>query len=60
VRLICQDRQLPYESFLTGLCNYGLTPQDDDERVALADALERLGLLARYSDAGEASFVHYA
>lgn len=60
VRLICQDRQLPYESFLIGLRNYGLTPQDDGERDALADALERLGLLARYSDAGEASFVHYA
>ncbi|MFE2704518.1 DNA phosphorothioation-dependent restriction protein DptG [Streptomyces mirabilis] len=60
VRLICQDRQLPYEAFLKGLRAYGLAPQDDQERESLADALERLGLLARYSDAGEASFVHYA
>jgi hypothetical protein len=60
VRLICKDRQLPYESFLRGLRSYGLAPQDDSERDALADGLERLGLLARYSDAGEASFVHYA
>jgi hypothetical protein len=60
VRLICQNRQLPYEAFLKGLRAYGLAPQDDQERESLADALERLGLLARYSDAGEASFVHYA
>jgi hypothetical protein len=60
VRLTCQDKQRPYEAFLEGLRNYGLAPQDEVEREALADALERLGLLARYSDAGEASFVHYA
>ena len=59
VRLTCQDWQLPYDSFLEGLLNYGLAPQDDIERAALADALERLGLLVRYSDAGEAAFVHY-
>ncbi len=60
VRLTCRDRQIPYERFLEGLRAYGLAPQDERERESLADALERLGLLARYSDAGEASFVHYA
>lgn len=60
VRLVCVDRQIPFEAFLRGLRAYGLAPQDDRERDALADTLERLGLLARYSDAGEASFVHYA
>ncbi|WP_043467804.1 DNA phosphorothioation-dependent restriction protein DptG [Kitasatospora sp. MBT66] len=60
VRLVCQDRQLPYETFLEELRAYGLTPQDAAEQEALADALERLGMLARYSDSGEASFVHYA
>jgi hypothetical protein len=60
VRLTCGDRELPLESFLQALRSYGLAPQDDAERAALADTLERLGLLDRYSDAGEASFVHYA
>lgn len=60
VRLVCQNEQLPYGSFLQGLLAYGLAPQDAKEVEALADTLERLGLLARYSDAGEASFVHYA
>lgn len=59
VRLVCADRELPFETFLHGLRSYGLAPQDDHERDALADTLERLGLLDRYSDAGEASFVHY-
>jgi hypothetical protein len=58
VRLICPT-PLPYDSFLAGLSCYGLAPQDANERTALADSLERLGLLVRYSDAGEASFVHY-
>lgn len=60
VRLICRDRQLPYESFLEELLVYGLAPQDQREQGTLADTLERLGLLVRYSDAGEAAFVHYA
>jgi hypothetical protein len=60
VRLVCRDEQLPFASFLDGLLGYGLAPQDRREQDALADTLERLGLLARYSDAGEASFVHYA
>ena len=60
VRLVCRDDQLPYDDFLDGLLSYGLSPQDEAERHALADALERLGLLVRYSDAGEAAFVHFA
>jgi hypothetical protein len=60
VRLICKDDPVPYERFLRGLTVYGLSPQDASERAVLSDALERLGLLVRYSDAGEASFVHYA
>lgn len=60
VRLICGDRELPLEGFLRALRRYGLAPQDEAEKAALADTLERLGLLDRYSDAGEASFVHYA
>jgi DNA phosphorothioation-dependent restriction protein DptG len=60
VRLVCRDEQVPFASFLNGLLAYGLAPQDRREQDALADTLERLGLLARYSDAGEASFVHYA
>lgn len=60
VRLTCKDRELPLERFLRGLRRYGLAPQDDAEQAALSDTLERLGLLDRYSDAGEASFVHYA
>lgn len=60
VRLICGDKELPLEGFMKALRMYGLAPQDDAEKHALADTLERLGLLERYSDAGEASFVHYA
>lgn len=60
VRLVCRDDSLPFERFVAGLANYGLAPQDVAERAALADTLERLGLLARFSDSGEASFVHYA
>lgn len=60
VRLVCADGPQSYEDFLRGIAAYGLAPQDADESAALADALERLGLLVRYSDAGEASFVHYA
>lgn len=60
VRLICRDRELPLEEFFRNLRAYGLAPQDEAERENLANTLERLGLLDRYSDAGEASFVHYA
>ena len=60
VRLICQDREVAVEAFLQKLSAYGLSPQDDAERDSLINTLERLGMLERYSDAGEASFVRYA
>lgn len=60
VRVICGDREVPLEGFLRSLRAYGLSPQDEAEQDALAETLERLGLLDRYSDAGEASFVHFA
>lgn len=45
------------DEFLPALADYGLKPQDAPEEVRLAEALERLGLLRRYSDAGEALYV---
>ncbi len=60
VRLVCHDdREVPVDDFFRELRGYGLAPQDEAEREALTRTLERLGLLERYSDAGEASFVHY-
>ncbi|MGW3911135.1 hypothetical protein ACWEBX_06310 [Streptomyces sp. NPDC005070] len=59
VRLICQDEPLAFESFLSGLAEYGLQPQDASEHERLTQSLERLGLLVRYSDAGEATYVRY-
>lgn len=46
------------DEFLPALASYGLAPQDNAEQAELAGALERLGLLRRYSDAGEALYVH--
>ncbi|NKY48397.1 hypothetical protein [Nocardia cerradoensis] len=52
--------QMPLRSeFLPALRQYGLAPQNADEKELLADALERLGLLVRYSDAGEATYVRH-
>jgi hypothetical protein len=48
-----------YGQFLPALRQYGLAPQNTREEELLADALERLGLLYRYSDAGEATYVRY-
>jgi hypothetical protein len=45
--------------FLPALQAYGLAPQDAAEEERLADALQRLGLLDRYSDAGEATYVRH-
>ncbi|OBH47310.1 hypothetical protein [Mycobacterium mantenii] len=59
VRLVCRDDPVPLAEFLLGLKEYGLVPQSPQERNRLADALERLGLLVRYSDAGESAYVHY-
>jgi hypothetical protein len=48
------------DAFLPALAEYGLKPQDSTEEALLAEALERLGLLRRYSDAGEALYVSNA
>lgn len=53
------DAEIPFSDFLNGLSEYGLRPQDRDEQEMLAGALERLGMLHRYSDAGEAVYVHH-
>jgi hypothetical protein len=56
-RIVSRGEPIPLDDFLSGLRRYGLEPQDADEAAAVADALERLGLLTRFSDSGEASFV---
>lgn len=56
-RIISRGEPIPLDDFLSALRRYGLKPQDADEEAALADALERLGLLTRFSDSGDASFV---
>jgi hypothetical protein len=53
------DVELPFQQFLAGLAQYGLAPQDRDEEDELAESLERLGMLHRYSDAGEAMYVRH-
>jgi hypothetical protein len=60
VLVICGDRELSFDTFVSRMGRYGLAPQDDRERALLADALERLGMLHRYSDAGESTYVHYS
>ena len=53
--------QMPFRTgFLPALARYGLKPQDRAEEEELGGALERLGLLRRYSDAGEALYVRQA
>lgn len=59
VKLICGDGEVDFATFLHQLNRYGLVPQDGEERALLADALERLGMLRRYSDAGESIYVHH-
>jgi hypothetical protein len=52
------EEQVPFRAeFLPALAAYGLKPQDRHEEDELAGSLERLGLLRRYSDAGEALYV---
>lgn len=53
------EAELPLREFLGELAAYGLAPQDRDEEDELAAALERLGMLHRYSDAGEAMYVRH-
>lgn len=59
VKLVCGDQELPYDEFLAGLEIYGLAPQDGDERERLAATLEAMGMLTRYSDAGESTYVRH-
>jgi hypothetical protein len=54
-----EDAELPFRQFLAGLAQYGLAPQDRNEEDELAESLERLGMLHRYSDAGEAMYVRH-
>ncbi len=51
--------ELPFREVLSELAAYGLAPQDRAEEDELAAALERLGMLHRYSDAGEAMYVRH-
>ncbi|MGV9534314.1 DNA phosphorothioation-dependent restriction protein DptG [Streptosporangium sandarakinum] len=60
VRLICGERLLAYSKFLEGLLRYGLAPQNSAEEQRLQSALSRLGMLKRYSDAGESAYVHHS
>jgi hypothetical protein len=53
------EDEVPYREFLDGLREYGLAPQSDGEAIQLERVLERLGMLQRYSDAGEAVFVRH-
>lgn len=53
------EAEVPLREFLAELAHYGLAPQDRDEEDELAAALERLGMLHRYSDAGEAMYVRH-
>jgi hypothetical protein len=59
VKLVCQESARPFDAFLDALRDYGLSPQDAAEQDELAAALERLGILKRYSDAGESAYVQY-
>jgi hypothetical protein len=59
VKLICRSSDVEFSSFLSDLASYGLAPQDEAEKWLLAEALERLGMLRRFSDAGESIYVHH-
>jgi hypothetical protein len=59
VKLICQSEQVDFATFLQRLQDYGLAPQDGDEEALLVAALERLGMLRRYADAGESMYVSH-
>lgn len=59
VKLICGSDQVDFTAFTLRLAAYGLAPQDEVEKEGLAAALERLGMLRRYSDAGESIYVKH-
>ncbi|SFQ05075.1 hypothetical protein SAMN04489713_12173 [Actinomadura madurae] len=60
VRLVCGRELVPFAEFLEGLKRYGLAPQSREEERLLQNALERLGMFARYSDAAESAYVHHS
>ncbi len=59
VRLVCGERPRRADEFLAALRRYGLEPQDRSERERLLAALERLGMVRKYSDAGESTYVKH-
>ncbi|MEV5264156.1 hypothetical protein [Streptomyces werraensis] len=60
VRLVCGSELIAWSGFLRGLTRYGLAPQSPSEEQLLQQALSRLGMLKRYSDAGESAYVHHS
>jgi hypothetical protein len=60
VRLVCGSGLVAWGDFLRGLKRYGLAPQNPAEEQLLQKALARLGMLKRYSDAGESAYVHHS
>ncbi|MFB6855864.1 hypothetical protein ACFCWV_25730 [Streptomyces sp. NPDC056341] len=60
VRLVCGKGLVAWDDFLRGLQRYGLAPQNPAEEQLLQKALSRLGMLKRYSDAGESAYVHHS
>ena len=59
VRLACGSRPKRADEFLATLRRYGLEPQDRAEHDRLLGALERLGMIRKYSDAGESTYVRH-
>lgn len=59
VRLACGSGRLRADQFLAALRRYGLAPQDRAEQERLLAALERLGMIRKYSDAGESTYVRH-
>jgi hypothetical protein len=58
-KLIAGDEAIRYSAYLDRLSHYGLAPQDRAEEELLADTLHALQLLQKYSDTGEAMYVHH-
>jgi len=59
VRLACGSDRLRADDFMQALRRYGLEPQDRAEQERLLAALERLGMIRKYSDAGESTYVRH-
>lgn len=58
-KLIAGDEAIRYADYLDRLSEYGLAAQDKAEEEMLADTLRSLQLLEKYSDTGEAMYVHH-